>query len=146
MSFTLDANVLLYASDETSERRQRARHLLDDVAAGDEIVYLFWPVLLAYVRIATHPTIFEAPLALADALANVEGLLGLPHVQTAGEGKRFWRSYRRVATDADARGNLVPDAHLVTLMEENGVRSIWTHDRDFRRFPGIQVRDPFATV
>jgi hypothetical protein len=29
-------------------------------------------------------------------------------------------------------------------MVENGVRTIWTHDRDYRRFSGIQVRDPFA--
>ena len=144
MSFTLDANVLLYASDETSARRQRACALLNQIALGDELVYLFWPVVMAYLRIATHPAIFEHPLPPADALANVERLLGLPQVQTAGEQERFWRSYRRLATDADARGNLVPDAHLVALMAENGVRTIWTHDRDFRRFPDIEVRDPFA--
>ncbi|GIV00558.1 MAG: hypothetical protein KatS3mg014_2173 [Actinomycetota bacterium] len=34
--------------------------------------------------------------------------------------------------------------HLVALMRENGVRTILTHDRDFRRFDGIRVRDPFA--
>jgi hypothetical protein len=28
-------------------------------------------------------------------------------------------------------------------MAENEVRTIWTHDRDFRRFQGIEVRDPF---
>lgn len=144
MSFTLDANVLLYASDETSVRRERARALLDQVASGEELVYLFWPVVMAYLRIATHPAVFESPLPPADALANVERLLGLPQVQTAGEQDRFWRAYRRLASEADARGNLVPDAHLVALMTENGVRTIWTHDRDFRRFPGIQVRDPFA--
>jgi len=144
LSFTIDANVLLYASDETSARRERARALLDRVALGDELVYLFWPVVMAYLRIATHPAIFETPLPPADALANVERLLGLPHVQTAGEQDRFWRSYRRLAADADARGNLVPDAHLVALMTENGVRTIWTHDRDFRRFPEIEVRDPFT--
>jgi uncharacterized protein len=42
------------------------------------------------------------------------------------------------------RGNLVPDAHLVALMRENEVVSIWTHDRDFRKFEGIRVSDPFA--
>ena len=146
MSFTLDANVLLYASDETSPRCRAARELLDGVAAGTELVYLFWPVLMAYLRVATHPAIFERPLTPADALGNVEALLGLPQTQTAGEGRRFWRSYQRLASDADARGNIVPDAHLVALMEENGVRTIWTHDRDFRRFPGVQVRDPFATI
>jgi prevent-host-death family protein len=27
-------------------------------------------------------------------------------------------------------------------MTENGVRTIWTHDRDYRRFSGIEVHDP----
>lgn len=144
MSFTFDANVLLYASDETSAHHARARAFLDRVASGDELVYLFWPTLMAYLRIATHPAIFERPLPPADAVGNVERLLSLPHVQTVGEHDRFWAAYRRVAAEADARGNLVPDAHLVALMLENGVRTIWTHDRDFRRFPGIETRDPFA--
>jgi toxin-antitoxin system PIN domain toxin len=143
LTFTLDANVLLYASDETSRYHARARSFLEDAARGDELIYLFWPTLLAYLRIATHPAVFERPLPPADAIANVEGLLGLPHVQTAGERDRFWTLYRRVAADGDARGNLVPDAHVVALMVENGVRTIWTHDRDYHRFPGILARDPF---
>lgn len=142
MSFTFDANVLLYASDETSAYHSRARAFLDRVASGDELVYLFWPTVMAYLRIATHPAIFERPLPPADAIGNIERLLALGHLQTTGEHDRFWASYLRVAVEADARGNLVPDAHLVALMVENGVRTIWTHDRDYRRFPGIETRDP----
>jgi hypothetical protein len=143
LSFTFDANVLLYASDETSPYHPRARAFLDQVASGDELVYLFWPTVMAYLRIATHPAIFEKPLPPADATANIERLLALTHVQTVGEHDRFWASYLRVAGEADARGNLVPDAHLVALMVENGVRTIWTHDRDYRRFRNIEIRDPF---
>jgi len=143
LSFTFDANVLLYASDETSPYHPRARAFLDQVASGHELVYLFWPTVMAYLRIATHPAIFEKPLPPVHAVANIDRLLALAHVQTAGEHDRFWSSYRRVAEEADARGNLVPDAHLVALMVENGVRTIWTHDRDYRRFPGIESRDPF---
>ena len=143
MSFTFDANVLLYASDETSEHHSRARAFLDQVASSDDLIYLFWPTVMAYLRLATHPAIFEKPLRPADAVANIEQLLTLTHVQTVGEHERFWATYRRVAGEADARGNLVPDAHLVALMVENGVRTIWTHDRDYRRFPGIESRDPF---
>jgi hypothetical protein len=29
-------------------------------------------------------------------------------------------------------------------MREHGVAMIWTNDRGFRRFDGIEVRDPFA--
>jgi toxin-antitoxin system PIN domain toxin len=144
LSFTFDAHVLLYASDEASAYHEQARTFLDSVASGGELVYLFWPTAMAYLRIATHPAIFTKPLPPADALANVERLLALPNVQTAGEQERFWSSYRQVADEAAARGNLVPDAHLVALMVENGVRTIWTHDRDYRRFRAIETRDPFA--
>jgi hypothetical protein len=144
VSFTLDANVLLYASDETSPYQARARAVLERATSGDDLLYLFWPTVMAYLRIATHPAIFEQPLAPADALANIDSLLSLPHVQTAGEHDRFWLTYRQVAIEGDARGNLVPDAHLVALMLENGVRTIWTRDRDYRRFTSIETRDPFA--
>jgi predicted nucleic acid-binding protein len=65
-------------------------------------------------------------------------------VRTAGETEVFWRSYRAVADDSVPSGNLVPDAHIVALTVENDVRTIWTRDRDFRRLPRIEVRDPFA--
>ena len=143
MTFTFDANVLLYASDESSPYNTRALAFLDQTAGGDELVYLFWPTVMAYLRIATHAAIFDKPLPPADAADNVDQLLALPHVQTVGERDRFWPSYRRVADEAGVRGNLVSDAHLVALMVENGVRTIWTHDRDYRRFSNIEARDPF---
>ena len=144
MSVSLDANVLLYASDSASPRHEQARAVVEAVAAGPELAYLFWPTIMAYLRIATHPAIFDRPLSAGEALGNVDALLSRPHVRAPGEQPEFWRRYRAVATDAAPTGNLVPAAHLVALMLENEVRSIWTHDRDFRRFTGIEVRDPFA--
>ena len=144
MSFTVDANVLLHASDEASADHSRAKEFLEQAVSGDDLVYLFWPTVMAYLRLATHPAIFQRPLPPAVAVANIERLLDHPRVQTAGERDRFWHSFRQVAGEADARGNIVPDAHVVALMVENGVRTIWTRDRDYRRFTGIEARDPFA--
>ena len=143
MSYTVDANVLLYASDESSPVHARARELVGRLADGPEIAYVFWPTVMAYLRIATHPAVFARPLSIVEALGNIEQLLARPHVRSTGEGEAFWRSFRDVADDALPWGNLVPDAHLVALMVENDVRTIWTRDRDFRRFPRIEVRDPF---
>lgn len=143
MSFTVDANLLLYASDEESPWHERAVTAVDELALGPEIVYLFWPTIMAYLRIATHPAVFARPLAQADARANIEAILELPHVQTSGEQDAFWQRYTEVADDIRPSGNAVPDAHLAALMVENGVRTIWTRDRDFRKFRGITVRDPF---
>jgi toxin-antitoxin system PIN domain toxin len=144
LSYAIDANVLLYASDASSAFHERALAFLQRCAEGPELLYLAWPTVMAYLRIATHPAIFEAPLSPAEAMDNVEGLLRRPHVRTLAEDDRFWGVYREITQGMVVRGNLVPDAHLVALLIQNGVTTIWTHDRDFCKFRGLRVRDPFA--
>jgi hypothetical protein len=101
---------------------------------------------MAFLRIATHPTVFARPLTHDEAIDNLRALFELPHVQSPGEQDRFWSRFSEVSLDIRPVGDLVPDAHLVALMLENGVDQIWTHDRDYRKFRGITVRDPFADV
>lgn len=144
MSYALDANLLLYASDASSAFHARALAFLERSAAGPEIVYLPWPVVMAYLRIATHPSIFASPLSPEEAESNIAALLMRPHIRPLGELDGFWAEYRRVTGSAVARGNLVPDAHLAALLRQHGVTTICTHDRDFRRFDGLRVRDPLA--
>ena len=144
MSYAVDANILLYASDASSAFHERALAFLQRCAEGPELLYLPWPAVMAYLRIATHPAIFEAPLSAPEAMDNVEGLLRRPHVRTLAEDDRFWEVYREITQAMVVRGNLVPDAHLVALLLQSGVTTIWTHDRDFRKFRGLRVRDPFA--
>jgi toxin-antitoxin system PIN domain toxin len=129
MSAAVDVNVLLYASDESSRHHQRARSLLAELAAGPTLLSLFWPVVMGYLRMATHPSVFDRPLAFNDAAANINMLRSRPEL---------------VATEVPSRGNQVPDAHLVAPMHQHGVHTIWSHDRDFRKYTGIQVNDPFA--
>ena len=144
MTATVDVNVLLHSSDESSSFHAKALELIERLARETELLYLFWPVVMGYLRVATHAAIFPRPLALDAAIANVEQLLTLSHVRTTGESEGFWPAYLATTSGMVVRGNLVPDAHLASLMRENGVGTLWSHDRDFRRFEGIRVRDPFA--
>jgi toxin-antitoxin system PIN domain toxin len=98
---------------------------------------------MSYLRIATHPGIFSAPLSPAEALANIEALAGLPHVRLLAEEDGFLEVYRSVAGAFPVRGNLVPDAHLAALLRQHGVRTLYTRDADFRKFAFLDVRDPF---
>lgn len=96
-----------------------------------------WPTC-----IATHPSIFARPLEPAQARANLASLLGRRHVRCPGEHDGFWAIFEDTVAGDVVRGNLVPDAHLVALMRQHGVQTIWTADRDFRRFAGITPRSP----
>jgi toxin-antitoxin system PIN domain toxin len=143
LSATVDANILVYATNTSDPMSAGAAALVRRLATGPELVYVFWPTLLGYLRIVTHPAILPAPLAPRDAMRNVEALLDRPHVRAPGEADGFWRLYRAAAGER-ARGNDVPNAHLAALMRQHGVRVIYTRDRGFRRFDGIDARDPFA--
>ncbi len=144
MSVALDANVLLYAANADDARNERARQVLAELAAGPEVVYLFWPVVMAFLRISTREGLFPHPLPPAEALAMVGSLLSRDHVYSPGEDDLFWSAFHEIAEEQRVRGDLVSDAHIVALMHRHGVRTIVTHDRDFRRFDGVRVRDPFA--
>ena len=144
MSYALDVNVLLYASDETSPWYSQARAFLERCLAEREICCLGWPTILGYLRISTHPRIFSRPLTHERALANVEDLLQAPHVRLLAEDEGFWEVYREVTADVPTRGDFVPDAHLAALLRRHGVRTLWTVDRDFLKFRFLDVKDPFA--
>lgn len=143
MTQTVDTNVLVYASNVDATEHGRAAALLDHLAAGPGLVVVLWPTVMSYLRIVTHPSIFERPLRHADAVDNVDRLIARPNIRAVAEGAAFWRSYGEATAAMTVRGNLVPDAHLVGLMVENGISTIWSHDRDLRKFDGIRVADPF---
>lgn len=144
MTATIDVNLLLYASNRRSEHHSRALEVLRGIAGGPSIFYVFWPVIMSYLRMATSPWIFSPPLRPDDARSSVASLIQRAHIRTPGEHDGFWQHFEHVTEGMTIGGNLVPDAHLVALMHQHGVSEIWTHDRDFRRFDGVRVVDPFA--
>lgn len=143
MATTVDVNVFVHTSDTSSALRPDALDVIQRLTRGPELFTVFWPVLLGYVRISTHPGIFAHPLPVEKALGAVQALVDAPTVRVVGEGERFWHEYQRLGERVPARGNQVPDATIVALMHEYGVRTIYTRDRDFRRYDGIVVIDPF---
>lgn len=144
MSYSVDANVLLYASDERSPFHARAAEFLATCAAGTESFCLTWPTLMAYLRISTHPSLFKNPLSTAEATANIEALLHLPHVMLLSEREGFWDVYRRATQRLTLRGNLVSDAHLAALLLQHEVTVLYTNDSDFEQFDFLHLRNPFA--
>jgi uncharacterized protein len=141
MSVTVDTNILLYAANEDDPAHVQAAALVRRLGAGPELVYLFWPTLFGFLRISTHSAILPTPLSPEQALSFVDRLARRPHVRCPGEAGGFWDLYK--TTDAAyARGSRVSDAHLVTLMRQHGVRTIYSRDRDFRMFDGIEANNP----
>ena len=65
-----DANLLIYAVNRDAPHHRQARLWLERTLSGHESVGLAWIVVLAFLRITTHPRVFDRPLAAEQAGKN----------------------------------------------------------------------------
>ena len=141
--FVVDTNILVYAADENAPEHAACHDLVLRWRSDSSPWYLTWGVIYEFLRVATHRNVFRKPLALSEAWGFIESILASPGASILTETDR----HERVASEvfgslAGISGNLLFDAHTAILMKEHGVKTIYTRDTDFHRFPFLQVVDP----
>lgn len=139
----VDANVLLYAVDPDLPQHETARDWLDGALSGVEPVGFAWTVLLAFLRLATHPGVFPQPLDVDEAAGVTELWLSQPPAVVVHPTGRHLGLLRGLLAGSGTAANLVNDAHLATLALEHGAEIV-SFDRDFARFEGVRWRLPSA--
>jgi len=136
-----DVNLLIYAHDSTAPAHRQARAWWESALSGSEPVGIPWIVVLAFVRLMTHPTLSENPMTVGQARERVEEWLRCDHVRLlTSETTTFSRFFDLLAA-AGTGGNLCTDALIAALAEEHG-GTVYSNDTDFDRFPGIAWRNP----
>ena len=143
MSYSIDANVLLYAANRAAPENAAATAFLTQTVTRPDILVLAWVTVAAFLRIATHPRIFPSPLTPSQAEDSIERLLAVPHVRLVAEQDAFWTGYRSASSPSN-RGNSVPDTFLAAILRQHGVKTLYTRDAAFRRFAFLDIRDPFV--
>ena len=145
MSYSIDVNLMLYGADASSPFHSRARAFLEACARSDEPLYLCYLTLMAFVRMSTHPRIFTNALTPAEAIGNVRALAELPHARLIAERDGFLDVYREVTKSVAVRANLVPDAHLASILKQHGISTLYTANvDDFRKLGFSDIRNPLA--
>lgn len=136
-----DVNVLVYAYREETNRHEEFRQALEEQVLSPSAFGYSPLVLSGFLRVVTHPRIFELPTPIDDALDFVDAILEQPNAVELVPGARHWSIFRSLCQAVQTKGNLVPDAYHAALAIESGSEWITT-DRDFSRFPGLRWRHP----
>ena len=139
--FLVDANILVYAVDADSPGHREARSWVEKAFSGAETIGLPWIVLLAFLRLTTRTGILRRPLSVDAALDYVGEWLELPPVRVLHPTEAHWGVLSTLLRGLGSAGNLTSDAHVAALAIEHGAK-ICSADRDFLRFPGVELVDP----
>ena len=140
----VDVTVLVYAFRADAPGHADHRAWVEALLGSDEAYAVSDHVLAGFLRVVTHPRIFHPPTPLNAALEFVHAFRDRANAIPIAPGERHWGIFTRLCGEADARGNLVPDAWLAALAVESGCEFVTT-DRDYARFPGLRWTQPLVS-
>lgn len=136
----VDTNVLVYAHREELPQHRAAHARVVALAEGHTLWGIPVFCVTEFVRVVTHPRLFDPPYGADEACRAMERLLEAPTVRLLVPGPAFPARFAEAVREADAVGNLVFDAQIVAVCREAGVTCLVTEDRDFARFHRFATR------
>lgn len=139
----VDANILLYAANESSPNHPTAKRWLEQALNGERRVGIPWVTYWAFLRIATNPRAVEYPLSTTAAWQAVSAWLEAPAAWVPEPGSGHPVILGRLLESHDIRAGLMTDAVLAALCVEYGLTMV-SNDSDFARFPEIEWLNPLV--
>ena len=136
-----DINVLLYAFREEHPHHGLHRAWLQGALGGPEPVGLPLQVLAGFVRVVTHPRVYDPPTSMADALDFVRAVREAPASVSVEPSDRCALVFDELCRRSGVKGSQVSDAYLAAVAIDGGCTLV-TADRGFARFPGLRWRHP----
>ena len=141
--YVVDTNILVYAANHDDPVSPACRDFLESTRESTAAWYVTWGILYEFLRVVTHRRFLPRPWADEGAWHFVESLLASPGLSVLRATNRHATVARDVfALGLHLRGDLFHDAHTAILMREHGIKTIYTRDTDFHRFPFLEVVDP----
>jgi toxin-antitoxin system PIN domain toxin len=140
----VDTNVLVYAHRLDSPFQQRAAEALRTLAEGRSAWAIPWPCLHEFYAVVTHPRVYQPPTSPAVALATIDAWLESPSLQVLHEASDHWAVLSALLKKGGVAGPRVHDARIAAICLCNGVREVWSADRDFTRFAKLVVHNPLV--
>ena len=140
----IDTNILVYAHREELQFHEVAHAALTSLTDTYAPWGIPWPCLHEFVSVVTNSRTFSPPSSLAHVKRQITEWLASPTLQLLTTTPDHWQILHDVLARSGAVGGSVHDARIAAICIENGVRELWTADRDFAKFKGLKAINPLV--
>ena len=141
--YLMDVNILVYAHREDVTDHLAYRKWLESVLNSDDFYGVSELVLSGFLRVVTHPKVFNLPSSLGDAIAFTQQIRTKSNAISLVPKERHWSIFENLISSSQAQGNLIPDAYHAALAIESGCEWVTT-DKGFKRFKGLKIKHPLT--
>jgi toxin-antitoxin system PIN domain toxin len=139
----VDTNILVYSVFPESDHYEASRALLDGAQAGKAALCLVPQVLIEFYAVVTNPKRVTRPRQPQEAVETIEKFLVMPGMTLLPVPPDAASRWLALTRKYPVAGSATFDVQLVAAMLGNGVRKVFTFDRDhFDRFDEIEAAIP----
>ena len=140
----VDTNLLVYAHRGAVPEHRAAREALERASRdrrgwGTAVgcVAEFWSVV-------THTRATGRPSEPDEARRFLRSLVEEGGLELWSPGPGFGARLVQMASELRISGARIFDLQIALTVFDNGAIEIWSHDRNFASFPGLETHDPLA--
>lgn len=130
----IDTNILIYAHRQDFAQHRAAKDALNALHTSQKN----WAIpLVCLHEFLSQVTGFRAPYTptpVKDAFMQIRVWMQSETMTLLRPTEQHIDVLEQVVTHGQARGGQIHDARIAAICLENGVRQLWTADRDFARF------------
>ncbi|MDX2506165.1 MAG: type II toxin-antitoxin system VapC family toxin [Gammaproteobacteria bacterium] len=141
--YLVDVNILVYAHREDVDNHDKFCYWLESVINANSDYGYSELVLSGFLRVVTHPKVFETPTPLEEAIKFVRQIKSQPNSVKIIPKERHWAIFEDLIRMTGAKGNFIPDAYHAALAIESGCQWVTT-DKGFKKFKGLKTKNPLS--
>ena len=132
----LDTNILIYLLVKNQPEHKKALAWLGSTTQSLATTSIN---LGEVFRLLTHPKVFKNPLKLPAAIDLVGQFMVASDIRLLTENEDWVMDLKSLAKNLSISGNEVFDARIALILKFHGISKICTLDRNFLKFPFLQM-------
>jgi toxin-antitoxin system PIN domain toxin len=138
-----DINILVTAFRPDAAHHAVVKNWIEETIGDGKSLRLFSMIEAGFIRIVTHPRIFNPPSSIEEACEFIAALTAAPTVEISSWTPEIRERWLTICRNQHLSGNDCNDAMLAAIALERNWRLV-TLDQGFSRFSKLKCYNPLG--